>query len=375
MRILINGYYGFGNFGDDLLLACTHRLVMQRYPQAQIAVFANYSQNLVDSVAPPLFRNYVHRIVGEDVDLVDWTHREHFDLIVHGGGGTFLDSTRGPMWRRMLNAGLIAAGAPAYAVMRMHLRRAVGRLPRITSSRRIGIGLGIGPYVSGAPRLAHEAETLGTFDRIAVRDPSSLSWCARLGLQEQARCFTDLVFATALWGPPACNTVSRRITFVICAGKQGNSALIAVARRLVEMGCPVRIVLLDPVHDESLLESLPSQFPEVVCWDPWTMKLDEFARMLGDSAVVISNRAHGLIVAAICGVPTICINTDDKLRSIQEMLPRSSRLFPVDEIETGLADAIENTILSIQLLKEAAEYDVANRQSEANAMIDYVLEL
>jgi len=300
---------------------------VERYPYAQIAVFANYSENLLGGIAPPFFRNYVHRIVGEGIDLVDWTHREHFDLIVHGGGGTFLDSNSGPYWRRVLNAGLVAAGAPKYAAMRSLLRRVSRRDLRITSSRRVGIGLGIGPYASGSSRLTHEAEILGTFDRIAVRDPGSLAWCARLGLRDRTRCFTDLVFATPLWNPPVCTTSSQNISFVICAGKKGNSALIAVARRLIDTGFQVRVVLLDSVHDALLLESLALEFSNVTCWDPTTMDLEQFACLLGESAVVISNRAHGLIVAAICGVPTICIDTDEKLRSIRPIVPKRSLLF------------------------------------------------
>ena len=104
------------------------------------------------------------------------------------------------------------------------------------------------------------------------------------------------------------------------------------------------------------------------------MELGQFARILGESAVVISNRAHGLIVAAICGVPTICIETDDKLRSIQQMLPESSLLLPVSQIATGLVAAIDNAHSNKQVLKDTVKDEVANRKGEASAMIDYVFE-
>jgi len=76
-RVLLVGYYGKGNFGDDVLLRVTHRIVTGKLPQARIYILVDGSNG-----------DYVNNMLG-DVTLLAPGRHGHFDWIVHGGGGCF----------------------------------------------------------------------------------------------------------------------------------------------------------------------------------------------------------------------------------------------------------------------------------------------
>ncbi len=368
-RILISGYYGFGNFGDDLLLVCTYRLVMERFPGASIAVLANYSENLYPPVPEPTFRNYIFKLLNPDVELVDWTHREKFDLVVHGGGGNFFDVSRGSLRDEVLGSIVRLVGAPLYSSLMRLLRALSARKTRMSAQSRLGLGLGVGPYVKGAGRLPGEAEVLGSFDRLAVRDADSLSVCSQFGLIGRTRMFSDLVFATDLWKKSLPPNPTDVVTLVICDGKPGNETLLLAAKRMQERGLKIQPVLLDPNHDGNLLTHIQSQFSRTICWDPHRTELESFAERIGSSAVVVSNRAHGIIVAACYGVPTICIHTDEKLKTIHDMLPSSSLLMAIRDIPDKLEAEVCSRILHRADHHSATVRDGARARAAAMEMI------
>lgn len=120
----------------------------QRFPGASIAVLANYSENLYPPVPEPTFRNYIFKLLNPDVELVDWTHREKFDLVVHGGGGNFFDVSRGSLRDEWLGSIVRLVGAPLYSSL-MRLPRALARKTRMSAQLATWTGLGRGSICEG----------------------------------------------------------------------------------------------------------------------------------------------------------------------------------------------------------------------------------
>jgi polysaccharide pyruvyl transferase WcaK-like protein len=375
MRILLTGYYGFGNFGDDLLLVCSHAAARERFPGAEILVFANCSANLAGAPADAAFRQYVHRLLPAPATLVDWTHRDHFDLVVHGGGGTFLDDRPGRLRDALANRLVAAIGAPRYTHVAALARTALRRPARCTAGERVGFGIGLGPYVTSSRRLWREAEILGSFARLAVRDPESRRWATRLGLGARARQFTDLAFGVDRWlraAPPAAP--SPLLGIVLCDGKAGNADVLAAAAGGRLAGVPARFVFLDPIHDRALIRRVEREGHDVLVWDPWSSSLERFAAELARCTLLVSNRAHGAIAGACVGVPSVCIAADAKLRSVHGMLPGGSRLLEPAEIDRKLAPTVGAMLETLGELRAGLAADVATRKQQVREMVAYAFD-
>jgi polysaccharide pyruvyl transferase WcaK-like protein len=373
MRILLTGYYGFGNFGDDLLLVCAHSATRERFPDAELVVFANYSEHLGAHVDPS-FRHYLHRLVPPTTPLIDWTARERFDLVVHGGGGVFFDDRPGRLRDAALNAVVAGVGARGYRRLAGAARALLGRPPRVTADRRVGLGIGLGPYVASGRRLWREAEVLGSFSRLAVRDPGSHQWAVKLGLGGCCRQFTDLAFGVDRWLGPARPRAAAGdvVGVVLCDGKRGNADILEAVAAGRLAGQPVRFIFLDGVHDARLIERIRASGHDVVVWDPRVHPLRSFVDELAACSLLVSNRAHGAIVGACVGVPSICIGADAKLRSVHGMIPTGTRLLEVEAL-SSLPELASAMLRGLPGLRRGLAADVAARRAEVSEMTAYAL--
>lgn len=76
--VVLVGYYGHGNFGDDVLMVVTHSIAKTLLPGSRIGV------RLGTSSAYPM------KLVGAGIERLPFGTRGRHKLIVHGGGGDIL---------------------------------------------------------------------------------------------------------------------------------------------------------------------------------------------------------------------------------------------------------------------------------------------
>ena len=367
--ILVKGYYGFGNFGDDLLLVSVERIIRSRFPGARISIFSNFNERLPGFSQSPGYQNYIHRLVSGPIEIADWSTKDHFDLIVHGGGGVFFPPTNEGRVARPVGQAARYIGAPNFAALARFVRKVTARRRKQTSARSVAIGVGLGRYCDTSRRSLADLEILGGLDRIAVRDPRSLAIARRLGLGNRSASFTDLAFALDFQRSVGAPTGCRRVAFVMCAGKPFNEMMRAIMQQ------PGRWrptpVMLDENHDRFLVDQMASDGLEPVVWRPNELSVEEFCGMLESFDLVVTNRAHGAVAAALIGIPTVVLNSDSKLRSIQAMLPHGTLL--VGPKNAGdLVDAMDDAISQLHRLRVGLQHDVADQRSRIEGMSDFV---
>jgi polysaccharide pyruvyl transferase WcaK-like protein len=375
-RVLLQGYYGFGNFGDDLLLVCTYSAIRQRYPDAEVVVFSNFTPNLAGYKQTANYNQYINHLLGEKLQLIDWTYEGQFDLIVHGGGGVFFDTKYGTWRDGLINLVARGLGSPIYARVMSGVRRVLGRPHRLIARQRVGLGIGVGPYTFSGSKYKRDAEILGDFDCLAVRDLTSLGWASRLGAGAVTRCYTDLVFGVERWlkSRIEASVDKEYLGFVLCQGKAGNAQLLNQAKAVAgKVGLRAKLFFLDENHDAVMIHQCQSDGFDVVVWRPCDMVIEDYLRELNACKFLISNRAHGSIVGACLHIPSICVNTDPKLRAVQGMIPRGSRLLPVPIDDIQLHDMVVEVNQAYSEMQKGLVLDLQDRATEVQRMVADVL--
>ena len=182
MKVLLVGYYGKGNFGDDVLLKVTHGIVRKWRPDAEISILCDHYKE-----------DYLPALIGEKVRIIQPGNRECFDLIVHGGGGTFFDFEQGSFFDLCINRLIRLLGFKNYVLLDRFVRDKCGK-QRLSAKKRLGWGGGVGTYTSSSKKLRHHIPTLLDFDVLAVRDSTSLRNLERFYLSGHTLLGSDLAF-------------------------------------------------------------------------------------------------------------------------------------------------------------------------------------
>ena len=95
MKILLKGYYGFGNLGDDILMMVSYAILKKKYAEAVISIYSENTPNNPHLSDPVGFNQYIHSLLKDTPRLVDWTCQDDYDLLFDGGGGIYKDHTYG----------------------------------------------------------------------------------------------------------------------------------------------------------------------------------------------------------------------------------------------------------------------------------------
>lgn len=302
LRLLISGYYGAGNLGDEALLA-------------------GLLAALRDAPVTPIVASLDPRATTRDhgVAAVDrWRGLPgailRADAVLSGGGGLLQDVTSS----RSLD----------YYLGVLRLARLL-RKPAVVFAQSLGPLSDVG---EDRVRRALRGVPLG------LRDQPSLELAARLGLTAYA------VADTALLLPP-CDALGATGTGV-GEGETADGALVLVpragypavgnvlcdlGRAHLDAGGRLRIVLLHAAADDHEGHRLHARLPEAELVVPATVSAARSA--LKGARAIVSGRLHGMVLGATCGVPVAGLAYDPKVAGFGAEVGA-----PVVPIPTGSED-------------------------------------
>lgn len=291
MRLLLSGYYGFSNLGDEAILAGLTRELTRR----------GHSVTVLSADPAETAERYGVQASHRTRGLVPAVLRS--DAVVSGGGGLLQDAT--------------SARSLTYYLSVLRLARRLGKKVAV-------YGQSLGPLSpEGRGRVARALRDVPAF----WRDEVSRSLARELGLDDRATADAALLLAPER---PAGADANGPVLLVPRAGHPAyNKALARVARALMSEGTPVAAAALHAGHDDAEVEALKRVAPGLQVWT--TGSPEELLVLLPNASFVVSARLHGCVLAAAAGVGFAALSYDPKVAGFAERFAAPTFAAPVDE--------------------------------------------
>jgi len=315
-RIVVSGYYGFQNLGDEAVLAATVQELRRLRPDAAITVLS----------ASPEETSRVHGVRGVPRMAPGplCAALRQADLLLCGGGSLFQDATS---WR-----------SPWYYLGVLSLGR---RLARRTAVHAQGIESPSRAFVR-----AGIARVLDRVDLVTVRDRSSLAVLAALGVRRPRIVLSadPAWLLTPDWSAAAAAERERwggGPWFGLALRPWGSGLAVraaAAAARTVAARLGVRWALL-PMHrpgDLAVADAVAREIGAAAAVVRAPLGPREILALMGTLDLVVGMRLHALLFAAAQGVPVVSVAYDPKVtafvRDLGEPEPLPAEALGADDI-------------------------------------------
>lgn len=260
-KLVLAGYAGFGNAGDEWIA----RSVRRALPAAEWTTLGTDASRLNPLTLLPLLRRS--------------------KALVYGGGELF-------QTRTSFRSLLYYAGLPCLA-------RAVG-VPFLA------FGMGVDPGLSRAA-LAITVAALNRADRIWFRDQDSLALYRNAGGRVPCDAAPDPVWSQEGEIPPPPPAL-RRVLWIPRRPLRFERLLSLAGKT----GPAPGFLFLHPARDAGDFPSLPGL-------ESWNT-LDDLPAIAGGYDAVVSMRYHGLVLAALAGRPAVAMAAHPKVAALGESL-------------------------------------------------------
>jgi len=357
-KLLLSGYYGFGNLGDEAILASTVEALRRRAPGIDISVLSANPEETSASHGIQAFNRM------SPLGLLSAIRGS--DLVVFGGGSLLQDSTS---FRSLL-----------YYIGFIYLARALGK-PLVVYAN------GIGPLHSPmAKRLTRAA--LLTATEITLRDPESEIVLRELGLDTGSRVSVTADPAFLLTPAP-----QQRVREILArAGLEGEDKIVwlalrggqdecfykalgeAVASMRTEGLCPALLVMQErdlPVS-EAVKRSLElkGEKPVPLVKD---IRPAEALGLLEKGFFSFGMRLHTLILSAHAEAPFLGVDIDPKIGAFCRMVGNPVLPDPRTGRSQDLIDEFRRFVDSRSRYQSAVKERIPELRRKAEENIDMVL--
>ncbi|WP_245831876.1 polysaccharide pyruvyl transferase CsaB [Oceanobacillus senegalensis] len=354
MHVVISGYYGFDNTGDEAILVAIIQALKKRKADIKITVLSHQPEKTRNAYG-------VHAISRWKIHKICRLLKKADGLI--SGGGSLLQDKTGPK------------SIPYYtAIIRMakHYRKPVFIYAQ-----------GIGPIDRKLNQWIVK-RILNKVDSITVRDSFSKELLEQVGVKKEKTIVPDPVLALQ-YEPVSCDwqpdlpdgqpyiTVSVRNWET---DKPYKRKIAASLDLLAQAGYAIVFVPMHGEQDEQASQETAAMMKEESFMAPGDLSPEEKVTVIGESKLLIGMRLHALIFSAISYTPFVAISYDPKITSFAAMCdqPLAGSVDSNDWNEQTLFD------MAIHSLQDRHRSFVLNKavrkfQQEAQQTPDLALEV
>lgn len=290
MKVFIIGYYGAGNFGDEVLLAATINLLDTVYDSPKISVLSNNLENIRKSrQVEGINRNNYLQIIRAIIDS---------DMII-GGGGSMLQNVTS-------NKSLI------YYLTILWLAKFFGK-------KVVLLGNGIGPLKTSFYKKL-TMNVLKKLDAIVLRDSDSYSLLDEFGLRN-IYLANDLAYT--LNGIYEAKKIEKKILINLRQWNYSPSFIETIEKLvgyLIEENYKVSLISFQSGNDDLILREI---YNRISSDDLDIIEASDYEKVIHEissTELFIGMRLHGLIFSSICKTPFIGLSYDPKVSVLCESL-------------------------------------------------------
>ncbi|MEL7655052.1 MAG: polysaccharide pyruvyl transferase CsaB [Bacillota bacterium] len=338
VRILISGYYGFNNIGDESILRAVVDNLRCKLSDIDITVL---SQN-PDSTAKKYGVHSVNRKSVKDIIKAV----KNCDLLISGGGSLLQDVT--------------SKKSIIYYLMIMWMAFFFRKKVFIYSQ-------GIGPILSKINRRLTSA-TLKNVHGIVVRDQASKELLIEIGLREEEIIVTAdpvlrikraaLEIGREILEKEGFAKDSGRMTvgFAIREKKTESNFVdeicISIRRLIDEYQAQIVLIPFHYSEDMAVIEKIESRLGNEVCCIKHKYLTNEMLSIIGNMDVLVGVRLHSLIHAAIMDVPMIAVSYDPKINSFMHSMDMKAMCSTYDFQNDFFIEEFEKTITHADSIRQ-----------------------
>ncbi|GGM32311.1 hypothetical protein GCM10011351_17980 [Paraliobacillus quinghaiensis] len=380
VKIIVQGYYGAKNVGDDLILEAIYNKIIAKYPEAMIMVAGFSRENIT------LLQGFYSLPRTNAYEMEKYI--KDADLVIYGGGGLLNDYTFNN-----------SAGIADYFDSYSHGLTGMGIIPTIANIHNVPVmyfALGVGPLENPEARKFVRFMT-EQIDIITVRDSHSKQLLESIdGMNKEVIQTADPTLTL-----PRPNWELAKKYFKQNMNISDSDLIISVSLREWKSNPANFTENIAKYLDELIITTnatilfIPFQFAigrsndnnihlevynlmkykENAYFYEMTGNYDEFLSIISAVDLGINMRLHGSILQNLHGVPTIGFNYDDKVKGHFDTIGMVNFLLNLD---FNISEAVSKVLYLEEHYVEVKNMilnNVNKNSSKANESFEFVYEL
>jgi len=355
--IMISGYYGFGNAGDDAILAAIVQQIKDEIPSARIIVLSESPDKTSHEYD---VESHNRKNFGEIFKLMG-----NIDLFLSGGGGLVQDAT-------------------GFSTVVYYL--SLCAMAKLRGKKVMLYAQGLGPLHENRSRFVAR-HIMNLSNLITYRDENSRILSEEIGIKKPPVYVTaDPVFALKPPGDEVLNPIAlenkitrEKFNLGISVrpwntNKEYQEIVAGIADSFArEKDADIFLFPFQESQDMEICKAVAEKMKKPAQIVPRKYSISSLMGLIGRMDMVVGMRLHSLIFSVVQNVPVVGISYDPKVTTLMEMIDlpyvnvdniKRKELFDITQKVYQFRDAIKKDLPDKTfLLKEKAQENIKHLKS------------